>query len=72
MYKRQVREPALRRDAVRAVAECGRALGCAVMGFAASGLPGPAGNLETFVWLAESGRAGAVADLEPALAGVGT
>ena len=28
------------------------------MGFASSGLPGPAGNLETFVWLAEGGRAG--------------
>ena len=27
------------------------------MGFASSGLPGPAGNLETFVWLAEAGRA---------------
>ena len=29
------------------------------MGFASSGLPGPTGNLETFVWLAEPGRAGA-------------
>jgi 23S rRNA (cytidine1920-2'-O)/16S rRNA (cytidine1409-2'-O)-methyltransferase len=66
-----VRDPALRREAVASVAECGRALGCAVMGFAASGLPGPAGNLETFVWLAEAGRAGAVADLDLALAGAG-
>jgi 23S rRNA (cytidine1920-2'-O)/16S rRNA (cytidine1409-2'-O)-methyltransferase len=40
------------------------------MGFAPSGLPGPAGNLETFVWLAEGGRAGAVADGEGALAEV--
>jgi len=67
-----VRDPALRREAVAAVAGCARALGCAVMGFAPSGLPGPAGNLETFVWLAESGREGAVADLESALAGAGT
>ena len=30
------------------------------------GLPGPAGNRETFAWLAERGRAGAVEDLEAA------
>jgi 23S rRNA (cytidine1920-2'-O)/16S rRNA (cytidine1409-2'-O)-methyltransferase len=55
-----VRDPALRRSAVASVAECGASLGCAVVGFAPSGLPGPAGNLETFVWLAEgSRRAGA-------------
>jgi 23S rRNA (cytidine1920-2'-O)/16S rRNA (cytidine1409-2'-O)-methyltransferase len=64
-----VRDPALRREAVAGVAACGRALGCAVMGFASSGLPGPAGNLETFVWLAEGGRPGAISDLEAALAG---
>jgi 23S rRNA (cytidine1920-2'-O)/16S rRNA (cytidine1409-2'-O)-methyltransferase len=28
------------------------------VGFAASGLPGPKGNLETFVWLAEGARGG--------------
>jgi 23S rRNA (cytidine1920-2'-O)/16S rRNA (cytidine1409-2'-O)-methyltransferase len=27
-----------------------------VAGFASSGLPGPKGNLETFVWLADAGR----------------
>jgi 23S rRNA (cytidine1920-2'-O)/16S rRNA (cytidine1409-2'-O)-methyltransferase len=37
-----------------------------VLGFASSELPGPAGNEETFVWLAEGGRAGAVADIEQA------
>jgi 23S rRNA (cytidine1920-2'-O)/16S rRNA (cytidine1409-2'-O)-methyltransferase len=63
-----VRDPALRREAVAAVAECGAALGASVLGFAASGLPGPAGNLETFVWLGESGRAGAVEDVEAAVA----
>jgi len=40
-----------------------------VMGFAASGVPGPKGNLETFLWLAEGGRGG-LADLDAALAGV--
>ena len=62
-----VRDPALRREAVAAVAGCGASLGCAVMGFAASGLPGPAGNLETFAWLAEGGRPGAVADVAAAV-----
>ena len=42
------------------------ALGAAVLGFASSGLPGPAGNRESFVWLAEAGRAGAIEDLEAA------
>jgi 23S rRNA (cytidine1920-2'-O)/16S rRNA (cytidine1409-2'-O)-methyltransferase len=66
-----VRDPALRRSAVLSVASCARELGCAAMGFAPSGLPGPAGNLETFVWLAEGGRAGALAgDLDQALAEV--
>jgi 23S rRNA (cytidine1920-2'-O)/16S rRNA (cytidine1409-2'-O)-methyltransferase len=65
-----VRDPGLRRDAVAGVASCGAALGCSVMGFAPSGLPGPAGNLETFAWLAEGGRDGAVADVAGALAGV--
>src|SRR5215217_3050321 len=51
-----VRDPELRRSAVASVAGCGVALGCSVMGFAPSGLPGPAGNLETFVWLAEGSR----------------
>jgi 23S rRNA (cytidine1920-2'-O)/16S rRNA (cytidine1409-2'-O)-methyltransferase len=37
-----------------------------VLGFASSGLPGPAGNQETFVWLAEGGRAGDVGDVEAA------
>jgi 23S rRNA (cytidine1920-2'-O)/16S rRNA (cytidine1409-2'-O)-methyltransferase len=43
-----------------------RRLGAAVLGYASSGLPGPAGNRESFVWLAEVGRAGAVEDLDPA------
>jgi 23S rRNA (cytidine1920-2'-O)/16S rRNA (cytidine1409-2'-O)-methyltransferase len=58
-----VRDPALRREALVTVAQ---ASGAAVMGFASSGLPGPAGNRETFAWLAEPGRPGAVTDLEAA------
>jgi 23S rRNA (cytidine1920-2'-O)/16S rRNA (cytidine1409-2'-O)-methyltransferase len=51
-----VRDVELRRSAVAGVAECGESLGCSVLGFAPSGLPGPKGNLETFVWLAEGAR----------------
>jgi 23S rRNA (cytidine1920-2'-O)/16S rRNA (cytidine1409-2'-O)-methyltransferase len=63
-----VRDPALRREALVAVAAAARDAGAAVLGFASSGLPGPAGNRETFVWLAEEGRPGGVADLEAAAA----
>jgi 23S rRNA (cytidine1920-2'-O)/16S rRNA (cytidine1409-2'-O)-methyltransferase len=56
-----------RRGALLSVATFARdELGVAVLGFTPSGLPGPAGNRESFVWLAEAGRAGAVADLEAA------
>jgi 23S rRNA (cytidine1920-2'-O)/16S rRNA (cytidine1409-2'-O)-methyltransferase len=61
-----VREAADRRAALVAVAGAALAAGAAVMGFASSGLPGPKGNRETFVWLAEAGRPGAVEDLEAA------
>jgi 23S rRNA (cytidine1920-2'-O)/16S rRNA (cytidine1409-2'-O)-methyltransferase len=55
-----------RRAALVAVAASARDAGAAVLGFASSGLPGPKGNRETFVWLAEAGRAAAVDDLEAA------
>jgi 23S rRNA (cytidine1920-2'-O)/16S rRNA (cytidine1409-2'-O)-methyltransferase len=56
-----------RRGALVAVSGHARdQLGVAVLGFASSGLPGPAGNRESFAWLAEAGRAGAVGDLEAA------
>jgi 23S rRNA (cytidine1920-2'-O)/16S rRNA (cytidine1409-2'-O)-methyltransferase len=62
-----VREAQDRRAALVAVAAHARdELGASVLGFASSGLPGPAGNRESFVWLAEAGRAGAVEDLEAA------
>jgi 23S rRNA (cytidine1920-2'-O)/16S rRNA (cytidine1409-2'-O)-methyltransferase len=65
-----VREAADRRAALVEVAEAARALGASVLGFAPSGLPGPKGNRETFVWLAEAGRTGAVGDLGAAVAAV--
>jgi 23S rRNA (cytidine1920-2'-O)/16S rRNA (cytidine1409-2'-O)-methyltransferase len=61
-----VREAEDRRAALVAVGEFARRLGCAVLGYASSGLPGPAGNRESFVWLAERHRAGAVEDVEAA------
>ena len=50
-----VRDPALRRSAVRGVADAAIALGRAVRGVAASPLPGPSGNVEYFLWLSASG-----------------
>ncbi len=62
-----VREAAERRAALVAVATHARdEIGAAVLGFASSGLPGPAGNRESFVWLAEAGRPGAIEDSEAA------
>jgi 23S rRNA (cytidine1920-2'-O)/16S rRNA (cytidine1409-2'-O)-methyltransferase len=56
-----------RRAALVAVGELARnGLGAAVLGFVSSGLPGPAGNRESFVWLAEAGRQGEVPDLAAA------
>jgi 23S rRNA (cytidine1920-2'-O)/16S rRNA (cytidine1409-2'-O)-methyltransferase len=65
-----VRDPELRVETVVSVAEAMRADGWSVMGFAPSGLPGPSGNRETFVWLAEPGRDGAVDDLEASVRAV--
>ena len=46
-----VRDPALRRSAVLDVAESAYDVGLGTMGIAASPLPGPAGNVEYFLWL---------------------
>jgi 23S rRNA (cytidine1920-2'-O)/16S rRNA (cytidine1409-2'-O)-methyltransferase len=59
-----VRDPALRRDAISGVARAAQDRGASVQGFAPSGLPGPAGNRETFVWLAEGSRPAVAVDLE--------
>jgi 23S rRNA (cytidine1920-2'-O)/16S rRNA (cytidine1409-2'-O)-methyltransferase len=55
-----------RRSALVAVGDFVCELGYSLLGFASSGLPGPAGNQETFAWIAEPGRAGAVDDVERA------
>jgi 23S rRNA (cytidine1920-2'-O)/16S rRNA (cytidine1409-2'-O)-methyltransferase len=47
-----VRDPHDRRSALVAVGEAAVSLGAAVLGYYSSGLPGPKGNLETFVHLA--------------------
>ena len=60
-----VRDAADRRAALVGVGDCATS-GPRVLGFASSGLPGPAGNLESFVWIAEAGRPGAVQDIEAA------
>ncbi len=71
-----VRDPAVRRAALVSVglasmkiesvpardgSPCGPP---AVLGFCSSGLPGPKGNRETFIWLAEHGRTGAAQSAE--------
>jgi 23S rRNA (cytidine1920-2'-O)/16S rRNA (cytidine1409-2'-O)-methyltransferase len=61
-----VRDPGLRRSALVSVVSCAQSVGASFHGFASSGLPGPKGNLETFAWLAEGTRPGAIEDVEAA------
>jgi 23S rRNA (cytidine1920-2'-O)/16S rRNA (cytidine1409-2'-O)-methyltransferase len=63
-----VRDPADRREAILAVALAARELGLPIRGFASSGLPGPKGNRETFVWCGGAGSD--LEDLESAIAAV--
>ena len=60
-----VRDPGVRVDAVVEAGEAAVAAGFSVLGVCSSGLPGPAGNLEWFLWLGEQGRDG-LADLRAA------
>lgn len=64
-----VRDAADRRDAIRRVAEAAQQEGLVIRGLASSGLPGPKGNRETFVWAARSGEPidldAAVEEVEP-------
>jgi 23S rRNA (cytidine1920-2'-O)/16S rRNA (cytidine1409-2'-O)-methyltransferase len=56
-----------RRSALIAVGTAALELGAAVLGYASSGLPGPRGNLETFIWIAQAPRPGSArgtSDLE--------
>jgi 23S rRNA (cytidine1920-2'-O)/16S rRNA (cytidine1409-2'-O)-methyltransferase len=48
-----VRDPAERRAALVAAGEAAVALGASVLGYHSSGLPGPKGNRETFLWLSD-------------------
>lgn len=64
-----VRDPAVRRKALVDVGRSAQRAGAGVRGFVSSGLPGPKGNRETFVWLAE-GQRGGIEDLEAAAAEV--
>ena len=59
-----VRDADARRDALVAAGAAAIELGEAVLGYRSSGLPGPKGNLETFLWLGEGGTRDAGA-LEP-------
>jgi 23S rRNA (cytidine1920-2'-O)/16S rRNA (cytidine1409-2'-O)-methyltransferase len=47
-----------RLEALVRAGEAARSLGLAVQGYCASGLPGPAGNRESFVWCTEGDRGG--------------
>lgn len=49
-----VRDAQLRRGALVAAGEAALRHGAAVRGFCSSGLPGPKGNLETFMWLSDT------------------
>jgi 23S rRNA (cytidine1920-2'-O)/16S rRNA (cytidine1409-2'-O)-methyltransferase len=64
-----VRDGDARRRALIEVGNAARGLDCAVLGYSSSGLPGPKGNRETFIWVAESSRGG-VEDLAAAAAEV--
>ncbi len=46
-----VRDPELRKAAVKEVADCAYDMGLGCLGVVASPLPGPAGNVEYFLWL---------------------
>jgi 23S rRNA (cytidine1920-2'-O)/16S rRNA (cytidine1409-2'-O)-methyltransferase len=59
-----VRDSGDRRDALLGVGRAVLGLGVSVLGCHSSGLPGPKGNRETFIHLAEPGRAGAAAGVE--------
>jgi 23S rRNA (cytidine1920-2'-O)/16S rRNA (cytidine1409-2'-O)-methyltransferase len=65
-----VRDAADRRAALVEVGSGVVEMGRSVLGFASSGLPGPAGNRESFVWIGPGGDARAVADVTAAAAEV--
>ena len=63
-----VRDAGDRREAILTVARAAQEVGLSVRGFASSGLPGPKGNRETFLW--GGGVGVGIVDLESAIAEV--
>ena len=63
-----VRDPALRKAAVIAVAESAFGTGLGTVAIAASPLPGPAGNVEYFLWLRRGAPAIEIEALDQAIA----
>jgi 23S rRNA (cytidine1920-2'-O)/16S rRNA (cytidine1409-2'-O)-methyltransferase len=63
-----VRDPALRKAAVLDVAESAFDVGLGTLGIVASSLPGPAGNVEYFLWLRRGAGEINEADLDAAIA----
>jgi len=63
-----VRDPALRKSAVIDVADSAYDVGLGTMSIAASPLPGPAGNVEYFLWLRRGAAAIDIAALDKAIA----
>ncbi|CAN5203380.1 16S/23S rRNA (cytidine-2'-O)-methyltransferase TlyA [soil metagenome] len=55
-----------RRAALTAVGACARGLGFSVVDFVSSGLPGPAGNRESFIWIRPGGDPGAAESIDAA------
>jgi 23S rRNA (cytidine1920-2'-O)/16S rRNA (cytidine1409-2'-O)-methyltransferase len=62
-----VRDAALRKEAVAAVADAAFSLGLGCLGVVASPLPGPSGNVEYFLWLSKAGQALLEVDLDLAI-----
>jgi 23S rRNA (cytidine1920-2'-O)/16S rRNA (cytidine1409-2'-O)-methyltransferase len=60
-----VRDVGARREALASVAQAADSLALSVRGFASSGLPGPKGNRETFVWCSHGDQA--LGDVEAAI-----
>jgi 23S rRNA (cytidine1920-2'-O)/16S rRNA (cytidine1409-2'-O)-methyltransferase len=65
-----VRDAADRREALLAVAGAARDVGLAIHGVATSGLPGPKGNRETFLWCSARDDGMAPEEIERAALGV--
>jgi 23S rRNA (cytidine1920-2'-O)/16S rRNA (cytidine1409-2'-O)-methyltransferase len=64
-----VRDPALRAEAVAAVADRAAGLGWGARAVARSPLPGPSGNVEFFLWLRRGPATVAAADIDRAVHG---